>query len=73
MARPTARDILRSAVASSGVHLGDLGAVNAIDALAEHGYVIAHPDDVEKLPDADYEPYTNGWNNCRRRIFGDGA
>ena len=43
--------------------------------MAEHGYVIVHPDDVPaghavgQLTD---EPlaFDKGWNDCRRRIFG---
>lgn len=47
-----------------------------LDALAEHGYVIVHPDDVPVSADwgqaSDAEPdYGIGWSDCRAHIFGD--
>ena len=43
--------------------------------LAEHGYVIVHPDDVPlDVEQGSGSLYANayglGWNDCRRRIFG---
>lgn len=42
------------------------------DELASHGYVIVHPDDVPiKEPSPDDQRTANGWNACRRLVFGD--
>lgn len=46
-------------------------ALSLLDRLAEHGYVIVHPDDVPAEPDPGFsDPYGRAWNNCRRHIFG---
>ena len=43
-------------------------------ALAEHGYVIVHPDDVPSMDGDDPlyldSPYGAGFNDCHARIFG---
>ena len=50
------------------------------DHLPEHGYVIVHPDDVPKLDGRNFSDrshragdviHADGWNDCRRHIFGD--
>lgn len=52
------------------------GASALLDALAEHGYAIVHPDDVptaEQRARVANRWYRLGWNACRTHIFGDRA
>lgn len=75
--RPTPADIICHFTGE----LDSTGEVNArftemvLARLAEHGYVIVHPDDVDAF-DLDgrelatEQAYLHGWNDCRAHIFG---
>ena len=69
MSRPAPEQIINRQMLS-----GRIGQA-LVKELAEHGYVIVHPDDIpidtEQGSGGLYANYAYGlgWNNCRRRIF----
>ena len=74
--RPTPHEVLD---ALDFIASGDDISHTVIGALAEHGYVIVHPDDVRKGGGIPYHSgahdlqvsYGAGWTDCRAHIFGD--
>lgn len=42
-----------------------------LETLADHGYVIVHPDDVLEEPKGDIDDWCAGWNACRALVFGE--
>ena len=82
-ARPTPDQIRRSLEDKhDGGFTSEASARDYDNALADHGYVIVHPDDVVEMrvastpPDVDRQRYIGmirGWNHCRAAIFGEAA
>lgn len=77
--RPTAWAIIYDTIHRKTIQqYGDID--EAIDAIAAHGYIIVHPDDVPDQSDLGRQAGTDalhhwadGWNACRTAIFGDHA
>lgn len=68
--RPTPEQVIEDELCAE-VEYGtiDRHAAGILGRLAEHGYVIVHPDDVPAMMGSDIAAYQDGFNACRDLVF----